>query len=128
MRALSIFVVLLLAGTALARNSPAAYDKKMGETHSGAAAGVVQPAAAGRQGKEQKIGETCQAGCDWWMMVAATNYARVAYASSMQFNYDHMHTELPDTVCMAQFFCLCCQVAWMLMWLCPPSSTQVLCC
>jgi hypothetical protein len=58
MRALSIFVVLLLAVTVVARDAPAGDVKKMGETHTGAAAGVVQPAAAGRQGKEQKIGES----------------------------------------------------------------------
>jgi hypothetical protein len=58
MRALPILVVLLLAATSFARDAPAGDVKKMGETHTGAAAGVVQPAAAGRQGKEQKIGET----------------------------------------------------------------------
>lgn len=57
MKTVPILVMLLLAATAFARDAPAGDVKNMGETHTGAAAGVVQPAAAGRKGKEQKIGE-----------------------------------------------------------------------
>jgi hypothetical protein len=54
--ALALLVVLLLGASALARDAPAGDVKKMGETHSGSAAGVVKDASAGMKGQEKKIG------------------------------------------------------------------------
>jgi hypothetical protein len=54
--ALAFLVVVLLAASAFARDAPAGDVKKMGETHSGSAAGVVKDASAGTKGQEKKIG------------------------------------------------------------------------
>lgn len=56
--ALAFLVVLVLLVSASARDAPAGDVKKMGETHTGSAAGVVKDAAAGSgvKGQEKKIG------------------------------------------------------------------------
>jgi hypothetical protein len=56
--ALALLAFSLLTISALGSRSLTQSDvKKMGETHSGAAAGVVTPATAGNKGAEKKIGE-----------------------------------------------------------------------
>lgn len=60
MRVLSIVLVVLLASPALGRHiladAPAGDVKKMGDTHSGSAAGVVKTGSSSK-GKEAKLGE-----------------------------------------------------------------------
>lgn len=54
--ALTVLLFSLLAASVLGRGLSQSDVKKMGETHSGAAAGVVTPAAADNKGSEKKIG------------------------------------------------------------------------
>lgn len=68
MRAVAFVVVALLAANAFAQ-APAGDVKKMGETHSGNAAGIVKPATSGTKGSEKKIGMCFVTHSPWLLIV-----------------------------------------------------------